>query len=216
MKTFRPSFLVVLGIALAATALAQPAKDSTTLQKSAAAVCQCLSNNGAKPIESPGDFESIFLKCILDSASNLMTDLVGGAMETNDEGQQVGEAFGKALAMEMLKQNCGPFLQMSMQMAGENRPKTTANPAAATATITGNLVGVSDSEFLSLTLQTPEGRKQTFYYFNYVPQSDDWMTKPEQLLGKKVTITYTSHEYFRPKIKVFVSVKQLVTLSVVK
>jgi hypothetical protein len=49
-----------------------------------------------------------------------------------------------------------------------------------------------------------------------VPNSDDWLKNPKGLVGKKVTIGFKDNEFYRPSLKTFVSIKQLVSLSVAK
>jgi hypothetical protein len=106
---------------------------------------------------------------------------------------------------------------LSLKLAGEDKEsKTVSDKIAATGNLSGTVLTVGETEFLSLVVQTETGRKQTLYYFDYVPNSDDWLKNPKGLVGKKVTIAFKDNEFYRPSLKTFVSIKQLVSLSVAK
>ncbi|TAD85730.1 MAG: hypothetical protein EAY75_10605 [Bacteroidetes bacterium] len=199
------------------TTNAHAATDSTKMQKAAAGVCQCLDKSNIKGAGSPDDMQTVFLKCMMDSASGVMAEIMTKATEMGDDGESMGQQLGKELAMEMLKQNCGAFLQMSMKLSGEETTsKKPTGKVEATCTLSGTLVSVSESEFLSLVIQTENGRKQTFFYFEYVPKSDEWLKNPKSLVGKKITVGFKESEFYRPSIKTFVNIKQLVSMAIDK
>ena len=193
---------------------AQTKPDSTQMQKAAASVCLCLEKSNVNDAKA-SEMEVILVKCMLDSAGTLMADIMS---KTEDmDGQDAGEALGKELAVQMLKQNCSSFIQLSLKLAGEDKEsKTVSDKIAATGNLSGTVLTVGETEFLSLVVQTETGRKQTLYYFDYVPNSDDWLKNPKGLVGKKVTIGFKDNEFYRPSLKTFVSIKQLVSLSVAK
>jgi ADP-heptose:LPS heptosyltransferase len=210
--------LILIGTIIfsAAFTKASPlANDSTQIQKAAARVCPCLDSSASKPPTDLETFQSLFLSCIMTSSPEVMTQIMD--VEEEFEGaREAGAAIGRELAFELLKQNCPAFVRLSVQLSKSDKQPPKAQPSLSVSSISGTVAAVAENEFLSLVLQSPDGRKQTYYYFDYVPQSDDWTNEPNQLLGKKVTIGYRSHEYFRPKIKTFVSLKQIVSLVILK
>lgn len=192
--------------------------DSTQMQKAAAAVCKCMSRNDVTASKDIDEIEVKFTQCMFDSAGGMLTEIMTKAMESGANIESLAETFGKELGMEMVKQNCSTFLKMSMKMSGgsEKTGEKVAEKNTKNQVLTelyGTVVSVVEGEFLSLTLETENGRKQTLYYFEYVPKSDDWLKDLKLLTGKKVSIKYKEAELYRPKLKTFIPIKQIVELN---
>jgi hypothetical protein len=200
---------------------AQTDKDSS-IKKAAVSICNCLEKNHIEDAKDQAEMQSVFLQCMLDSASFVMGDILTNA--ENGDYAKAGEEFGQKIAMELVKSGCKPFIQMSMKLSqgggnlsfgnlGEDNDKE----SSSVKTIDGVVTKVEEKDFLYITLKSTAGREVTLIYLDYVDNSDDWVKDAAtKLKDKNVTVQYVEEEMYMPKLKDFANVKKLKDLKIKK
>ena len=193
----------------------------TSLNKSATAVCDCLTKSKIDANSTPEQMQQIFLGCIFSSAPDLISKIISNGQDN----QQAAEEIATNLAMQMMKNGCPAFTKIATTMAmssgdsnmiSGNNPSVSisAKPMAVTS-IDGIVTKVEERDFIYITIKTTAGRELEFIYYNYVPGSDDWIKDPvTKLKNKKVSLAYTESEVYQPKFKQFMNVKEIKTLTV--
>jgi hypothetical protein len=196
---------------------AQNDKD-TSVKKVAVSICNCLEKNHMENAKDQAEMQSIFLQCMLDSAASAMSEIAANA--NNGDIQQASEEFAQKIAMELVKMNCKPFMQMSVKLAqgsgitlGNNENKDEESVKSTDGVVTK----VDEKDFLYITVKTTAGREMTFIYLDYVDNSDDWVKDAAtKLKDKKVTVQYVEKEVYNPKLKDFSNIKELKELRIKK
>lgn len=197
---------------------AQDNKD-TTIQKAAVSICNCLEKNHVENAKGESEMQAIFLQCMIDSASQVMGDLVMNS--DNGDMQQAGEEVGQKIAMELVRSGCKPFMQMSMKMAqgGNLSMGNNGNDKEdeSVKTADGIVTKVEEKDFLYITVKTTAGREMNLIYLDYVDNSDDWVKDAQtKLKDRKVTVQWVEKEVYQPKLKDFSNVKMLKDLKIKK
>jgi hypothetical protein len=174
-------FNIIFCLSITIVAQAQDNKDSS-IKKAAVSICNCLEKNHMENAKDQAEMQSIFLQCMLDSASFVMGDILTNA--ENGDYAKAGEEFGQKIATELVQSGCKPFIQMSMKLSqnggggislgnlgGEENDKEDAS----VKTVDGTVTKVDEKDFLYITVKTTAGRELTFIYLDYVDNSDDWV-----------------------------------------
>ena len=191
----------------------------TSMQRSAVAVCDCLSKSKIANSSTPQQLQQIFLGCILSSAPDLVTKMISGGQDN----QQAAEETATNLALEMVKNGCPAFQKIATAMMGDGGndtmqmeiPMAAPSKTEAVENAEGVVTKVEERDFTYITIKTTAGRELVFIYYNYVPGSDDWIKNPAVLLkNKNVSVSYVDDEVYQPKYKEFMNVKEIKTLTI--
>ena len=194
------------------------AQTDTLMQKSAVAVCDCLSKSKIDNNSTPEQLQQIFLGCIFSSAPDLVTKIIANGQDN----QQASEQLATNLALEMVKNGCPAFQKIAAAMMGGGNdtmqmemPMTMPSKVETAQSIDGTVVNVEEKDFTYITIKTTAGRELTFLYYEYVPGSDDWIKDAAtKLKNKNVSVSYVETEVYQPKFKQFMNVKEIKTLSI--
>src|SRR5947199_2327926 len=152
----------------------------TSLHASAVAVCDCLSKSKIDNNSTPQQLQQIFLQCILTSAPDLVTKMMGNGQDN----MQAAEETATNLALEMMKTGCPAFTKIATAMMGSSGDDTMqmempmtmqSNVQASAQEVNGTVTKVEERDFTYITVKTTTGRELTFMYYEYVPGSDDWI-----------------------------------------
>ena len=211
-------FSLITFLVVCVAVKAQNDKD-TSVKKVAVSICNCLEKNHVENAKDQAEMQSIFLQCMLDSAASVMGELATNA--NNGDLQEASQEFAQKVALELVKMNCKPFMQMSMKLAqgsggialrnNENKEEESLKSAD------GVVTKVDERDFLYITVKTTAGREITLIYLDYVDNSDDWVKNAAtKLKDKKVTVQYVEKEVYNPKLKDFSDVKELKELRIKK
>jgi hypothetical protein len=192
----------------------------TSLHTSAVAVCDCLSKSKIDNSSTPQQLQQIFLQCILTSAPDLVTKMMGNGQDN----MQAAEETATNLALEMMKTGCPAFTKIATAMMGNGgddtiqmeMPMTMQSSVEPSAQeINGTVTKVEERDFTYITVKTTTGRELTFMYYEYVPGSDDWIKDAiNKLKNKNVSLSYIETEVYQPKFKQFMNIKEIKTLTV--
>jgi len=219
--TMKKIFNIIFCIAITFTVHAQTDKDSS-IKKAAVSICNCLEKNHIEDAKDQAEMQSIFLQCMLDSASFVMGDILSNA--ENGDYAKAGEEFGQKIAMELVKSGCKPFIQMSMKLSQSggnlsfgNLGEENDKEESSVKTVDGLVTKVEEKDFLYITVKPATGREITLIYLDYIDNSDDWVKDaPTKLKDKNVTVQYVEEEVYQPKLKDFGNVKKLKDLKIKK
>jgi hypothetical protein len=198
---------------------AQNNKD-TSIKKVAVSICNCLEKNHMEAAKDQAEMQSIFLQCMLDSATSVMGEIATNSQ--NGDFEQAGQEIGQRIAMELVKMNCKPFMQMSMKLAQSGGSISFGNDSSnkeeeSVKSVDGVVTKVEERDFLYITVKTTAGREMTVLYLDYVDNSDDWVKDAAtKLKNKNVTVQYVEKEVYNPKLKDFSNVKELKELRIKK
>ncbi len=193
----------------------------TSLHASAVAVCDCLSKSKIDNNSTPQQLQQIFLQCILTSAPDLVTKMIGNGQDN----MQAAEETATNLAYEMIKTGCPAFSKIATAMMGSAGGDTMQmempmmmppnTETVQSQSIDGTVTKVEERDFTYITVKTTAGRELTFMYYEYVPGSDDWIKDAvNKLRNKSVSLSYVETEVYQPKFKQFMNVKEIKTLTV--
>ncbi len=195
------------------------AQTDTSMQKSAVAVCDCLSKSKIDNNSTPEQLQQIFLACIFSSAPDLVSKIISNGQDN----QQAAEQIATNLALEMVKNGCPAFQKIATAMMGSSgndtmqmeMPMQMPSKVETAQSIQGVVTKVEERDFTYITIKTTAGRELTFIYYGYVPGSDDWIKDAAtKLKNKNVAISYVESEVYQPKFKQFMNVKEIKTLTI--
>lgn len=186
------------------------AQKDTSLRKYSIAICGCLEQQNIDTIKNAQAMESVFLKCFMDSAMEVLTKI---SISENEDNYEAGKEIGKKIGLDLFAMNCQAFIKMSLNASGGNKAdKPDANTSVKTNT--GEIVKVEEKEFIYLTLKVETGREYVLVYMQFVPGSDQWIKNPGQLIGKKVKASWKEYEVYFIRQKDFGNFKELKELII--
>ncbi len=192
----------------------------TSMQKSAVAVCDCLSKSKIDNSSTPEKLQQVFLGCIFSSAPDLVSKIISNGQDN----QAAAEQIATNLAMEMVKNGCPAFQKIATAMMGSSggtdsiqmeMPMSVPSKIESVQNTDGVITNIEEKDFTYITLKTNAGRELTFIYYEYVPGSDNWIKDAAaKLKNKNVSLSYIETEVYQPKFKQFMNVKEIKTLTI--
>ena len=212
---------LIIAIVFTSSIKAQTPQTDTSLNKTAVAVCDCLTKANISDKSTPEEMQKAFMNCIFTSAPDFITKI----MSSGQDYQKAGEELGTQLAMQMMKNNCPAFTKLAAGMAmmgsdssdadNSNLLNAPSTQVEVVQSSNGIVTKIEEKDFTYLTIKTTAGRVQTYIYYNYVPGSDDWIKDATvKLKNKNVSISYIESEVYQPKYKQFMKVKEIKTLTI--
>ncbi len=79
--------------------------------------------------------------------------------------------------------------------------------------LSGKIKSIEDGDFLFLILKEESGKETRLIWLRYFSGSDDYLTDPRKLIGKKVVVKYQSTECYLPKAKGYFAYKEITELK---
>jgi hypothetical protein len=205
------TFLIITTLFTAATTRAQ----DTSMHATAVAMCDCLTKANISDQSSAPQMQQAFITCLM-SAPGFMSKIAGSGQDYETAAQEIGTA----LVLEMMKSDCAAFTKIAGALAagganGFEMELPQQVQTVKTESAEGIVTKIEEKDFTYITVKTTAGRELTFIYYTYVPGSDEWIKNAAiQLKNKNVSLTYVETEVYQPKIKQFINVKEIKTLSI--
>jgi hypothetical protein len=206
------TFLVSITLFTAATTHAQ---EDTSMHATATAVCDCLTKADISDKSSAQEMQQAFITCLM-SAPGFMSKIAASGQDYETAAQEIGTQ----LVLEMMKSNCAAFSKIAGALAagggnGFEMELPQQVQTVKTESAEGIVTKIEERDFTYITVKTTAGRELSFIYYTYVPGSDEWIKNAAiQLKNKNVSLTYAETEVYQPKIKQFINVKEIKTLSI--
>ena len=202
--------LIIL-IIIATISFSAKSQTDTTMQVFVDSVCKCLSKVDLNTIKNQSDAQAALSGCILNENMNLLMKVAEkrGVDITDQEGM---EKIGKELAIEMMKQNCSAFVQMSVKMSK-------AGPVADeevldVSSTTGTLSSVETKEFCKFNLTDARGKKTSFYWLHHFKNSEKFTDQPSKYVGKKLKVFWQETEVYVPAAKGYYKIKEIKEIQI--
>jgi hypothetical protein len=205
------SSLIAITFFTTATVQAQ----DTSMHATAVAMCDCLTKANISDESSAQEMQQAFITCLM-SAPGFMSKIASSGQDYETAAQEIGTE----LVLEMMKSNCDAFTKIAGALAaggsnGFEMELPQQVQTVKTESAEGIVTKIEEKDFTYITVKTTAGRELTFIYYTYVPGSDDWIKNAAiQLKNKNVSLTYVETEVYQPKIKQFINVKEIKTLSI--
>lgn len=206
------ALLLTITIFAAATAHSQ----DTSMHATAVAVCSCLEKSNISENSSTQEMQQAFIKCIMSAP-----DFISKIASSGGDYEAAAQEIGTQLVMEMMKSNCSAFTKIAGALAAGGDsfemelPGQVQTEKVDVESAEGVVTKVEERDFTYITVKTTAGRELSFIYYTYVPGSDDWIKNAAvQLKNKNVSLSYVETEVYQPKIKQFINVKEIKTLSI--
>jgi hypothetical protein len=64
----------------------------------------------------------------------------------------------------------------------------------------GVITKIENDHFVILSIKDEQGKISKYYWLTFIQSNTELSTKYKSLIGKKVNITYTSQDFFDPKL----------------
>ena len=80
-------------------------------------------------------------------------------------------------------------------------------------TVAGKVKSVDENEFMFITVKEETGKETRMVWLRHFKGSDEYLSNPRQLVGKKVTVKYRSIDCYLPKAKGYFAYKEIVEMQ---
>ena len=125
--------------------------------------------------------------------------------------QAAMEKIGQELAIEMMKQNCNSFVQMSLKMSKSAEVLEEVVDASSTS---GTLSSVETKEFCKFNLTDASGKKTSYYWLHHFKNSEKFIDQPSRYVGKKIKVFWRETEVYVPAAKGYYKIKEITEIQV--
>src|SRR4249919_1253352 len=144
---------------LAATARSQT---DTTMKVFADSVCKCLSRIDMNNIKGRDDAQVALTGCILNENMGLLMQVAEKrGLSVSDKAAM--KKMGQEMAMELMKQNCNAFVQMSIKLT-KGGVTVKDEEVLDVSTTSGTLSSVETKDFCKFNVTDASGKKVSFYW----------------------------------------------------
>lgn len=185
------------------------AQSDSTMKRFADSVCKCMSRVDLNSIKSEAEAQQAITTCFLKDNMGVLMKL---ADERNIDitDQAAMRKVGEEVGMELMKQNCQPFIQLSMQMAKASG-KTEISSISSTS---GTLSSVETKDFCKFIVTDNNGKRNTFYWLHHFKNSEKFMDLPSRYVGKKLKVSWQETEVYIPAAKGYFKIKEITEVQV--
>ena len=201
MKRLNLTLLLVLALTALATA-----QSDALLDKMAQEACTCLE---AKKVDamSMDQLQAEMGLCLMKSMGNNQKEVE--ALKLDFANQAAMQAFGEKIGQRMAYKCPELMMRLATVQGG-------AAPAAAQQTITGTLQGVEGQDLAFLKVEGEDGTTYQFLWLGEFPGAAPLVANPAALNGKRVKVTYGDVQAYSPRLKKYLTRKEVKKLEVVQ
>ncbi|MEO1049918.1 MAG: hypothetical protein AAFX87_04815 [Bacteroidota bacterium] len=199
--------LLIALVAISTSALGQAYMDDI-VDKS----CQCISSLPEDLNQDNLNLE--FGLCILQAAQSYEKKLKKDYdIDLEKIDGEVGQEFGRLIGLKMASK-CPDLLLAITNRVKESEQQVTEEVEASVRSVEGEIVNVEDDQFVAITVKGSNGKTYKYYWLQYVDSDIDVSAGYDGLVGKNVSIGFTTKEFFDPKIKEYRLFNVISTLSI--
>lgn len=164
--------------------------------KIAKETCDCAEQKNL-PDASKNELETALGLCMLESVQNNDIDVdISDAKAMRKLGETVG------IQMAPL---CPSFFEAFL---------LDENEEPAVTTVKGKIKSIDENEFLFITVMDKDKKETRMIWLRHFKGSDEFLSNPKKLIGKKVTIKYQSINCYIPSAKGYYAYKEIIELEV--
>lgn len=162
------------------------------MDKIAAKSCDCL-NNVPDSLQTQ-QFNMALGVCMLEASmpykKQIKKDYDINLDQIDKEGQKLGRIIGVKMATA-----CPNSLIKITQKQSESAPGKTQKK------IKGTIIKIEKDFFISFSIKDEDGKLLKLYWLTFIKSNNELTENYSMLLQKNVEITYTTQEFFDPKIE---------------
>ena len=190
---------------LGSIACSAMSQTDTTMQVFVDSVCKCLSKVDLNKIKTQNDAQVALTSCVMNENMSLLMKLAEkrGIDITDQAGM---EKIGQELAIEMMKQNCNAFVQMSIKLT---KGGETTEAVSNVSTTSGTLASIETKDFCKFILTDASGKRSTFYWMHHFKNSEKFIDQPTKFIGKKMKVSWQETEVYIPAAKGYFKIKEI-------
>jgi hypothetical protein len=184
------------------------------IEKVADGTCECLKgkSNELKELSS-SELQMELGLCMLAAMGSEGVDI-------DDISAGNMEAFGEKVGFQMAF-SCPDFMAMIGQMIEEDpelveefMDDSDSEYYFGYASSAGSVLSVNTNEFVSLKLNSENGRKETYYWFEHFEGAHLLENDGAAIIGKEVIVEYDEIELYSPKLEDYTYVRMLRSLKI--
>jgi len=192
--------------------LATVARSQTdsTMKTFVDSVCKCLSRVDMNNLKDKSDAQVALTGCILNENMGLLMQVAEKrGVSVSDKAAM--EKVGQEMAMELMKQNCTAFVQMSLKMS---KGMVQDEEVVSVSSTSGTLTSVETKDFCKFIVSDSKGKKLSFYWLHYFKNSEKFTDQPSKYVGKKLKVFWQEIEVYVPSAKGYYKIKEITEIQV--
>lgn len=189
-------------------------EETATVKGISDAVCDCMKSKNAD-YTSKEAVNNEFVACF--SSSEILSMLLNYAKDKGIDVEDVEKmrGIGKLVGVQLITDNCTPFMVMVQSQAKETvQEKANKN---APIMVTGKLIRTEIKEFVSLVLQEKNNREITVIWLQPFTGSEKFKGENlEKMKNKNLKVKYQLKEAYLPKAGDYFQIKEIVSIEVIE
>jgi hypothetical protein len=157
--------------------------------------CDCITKQDLTN-KSKDEIEAALGICMLEAINKNKVDV-----DISD--QAAMSAFGEKVGLQM-----APICPSVFKLFIAESDQETA------VSLSGKIKSVEIDDFLYVIVKEEGGNENRVIWLSNFGGSDSFVSDPKKLIGKNVTLKYRAVEYYAPKAKGYLSLKEIVELKI--
>jgi hypothetical protein len=191
------AFICLIFFAATSSVFSQTDEEMDSMAKS---VCECITKKQVS-FANRKEMEIALGLCMLEGIQELKLDL----SITDGDGM---EKFGQKIGIRMVGICPKIFESFINEKANESDQKEGG------VEIKGTVKSVEINTSVTLVIRDDSGKESRLVWLHYANGSDDYVTEPKRLSGKKISATYKIVDIYSPKEKGYITVKEIIGFTV--
>jgi hypothetical protein len=179
---------------------------SATERKISDNLCGCIGKVDLEKLTDKPSAEKAFMDCF-SKELNLVIQLAE-ERNLNISDQVAMRKLGEEVGKNLFKDNCQPFIGLSMKMA------QSTNSGVTTGATEGTLKRIDTKDFNYFVLTDNTNNEKSFIWLRQFPGSEGFMTDTKKFTNKKLKLTWQEIEVFIPSAKNYYKIKEVVGIEV--
>jgi len=201
--------IILISSMLYLATVARSQTDST-MKTFVDSVCKCLSRVDMNNLKDKSDAQVALTGCILNENMGLLMQVAEKrGVSVSDKAAM--EKVGQEMAMELMKQNCTAFVQMSLKMS---KGMVQDEEVVSVSSTSGTLTSVETKDFCKFIVSDSKGKKLSFYWLHYFKNSEKFTDQPSKYVGKKLKVFWQEIEVYVPSAKGYYKIKEITEIQV--
>ncbi|GAA4330447.1 hypothetical protein GCM10023149_35640 [Mucilaginibacter gynuensis] len=196
-------FILCLALLSASASFAQT-KPSATEQQLLDSLCSDLGKIDMTKLTTKPEATDAFMSCFLKHTDLLV--IIAGEQGVEMTDQPALHKLGMSIGVNLMKQQCAPFIKLSSLMAAQSK--------TATAQSTTGTFKRIDNKGFNYIVVTEGGSEKSFIWLKQFAGSEAFMGVTTKLAGKKLKITWQEIEVYLPQAKGYYKVKEITGIQI--
>ena len=166
----------------------------------AKAVCECMDKKKELNLKDRKAVEMGLGLCMLEVIQEKKLDI---SISDSD----AMEKFGQMVGIHMAGVCPNVFEAFMDNTQSESK-------AADEIEISGTVKSIDSKDMATISVRDDSGKEHKLLWLHYFTGSDDFVSDPKKMIGKKVSLSYKISDVYSPSRKAYVTVKELTRLTI--